>query len=37
MEVRRVVTGHSAQNKAIVVSDDQISMMPIGGKAQVRR
>src|SRR5262245_10059049 len=31
MDVRRVVTGHTPQNRAIVVSDDDVSMMAVGG------
>jgi hypothetical protein len=30
MNVRRVVTGHTSQNKAIVVSDEDVSTMQIG-------
>jgi hypothetical protein len=30
MNVRRVVTGHTPENKAIVVSDEEVSTMQIG-------
>ena len=30
MKVRRVVTGHTADGAAVVVSDEEVAAMPIG-------
>jgi mannose-6-phosphate isomerase-like protein (cupin superfamily) len=32
MDVRRVVTGHTAEGTAVVVSDEEVAMLPIGDR-----
>lgn len=32
MGVRRVVTGHTTEGKSVVVSDEEVAAMPIGGQ-----